>query len=649
MNPILFRRFCLLFIILTTFASIPAAAAEPVRYALLVGINDYRYDNGKSFRDLQGSVNDIQAIKALLIGRYRFAESNIHTLKDRQAKRGAILSAFDRFLIQPSKTGDIAFFYFSGHGSKTVDRDGDETDGFDETLVPHDGRNPAGDIQDITDDEIYRLLQNLSDRGVHTVSIYDSCHSGSVSRSLLQARWIPADTRGNKPPVKNAVINSDDGFSTGLSGNLTNFTSLSASTAMENAYEVKIDGRAYGAFTLALTKSLARLPAGASYRDLQPYLNTFLTEIVVNQHPQMEGAIDRRVFETIPTQTSRAVTVERLNSRKVKLNAGKIGGVTKGSLFEIYRDRNTGSRKKAIIGNAEIETVALDTSTARLISGQISTASAKAVEIRHNFGDRRLMVWTDRSQHPAMLEVEKLLADWHTAKPARTAGQYDVRIYKRDRKIFLDLNDGTPVGAPVWSDDSAALITIKDRLAKLARYRAFVLLANKSSSLGLKLSVEQKPPDRSEWRTARSQTKSGETIIRTGNRIRFKVQNMSTHGQAFYVYVIYLGADYRIQVIYPMKHATDNLLKAGSSVATKDGEAKGLNRRDRIKVIATSRPVNIWGLQQAGVQRSVFQSPLERLLSDVFQNGRYIGDETVPIEDWQTASAVTITRGQPSP
>jgi len=625
------------------------AAADPVRYALLVGVNDYRWDNGKDFKDLQGSINDIQIIRTLLINRYRFLSSNIHTLENRQATRSAILAAFDQFLVGPAKTGDIAFFYFSGHGSKTVDTDGDETDGFDETLVPHDGRHPTGAIRDITDDEIYTLLQKLSNKGVHTINVYDSCHSGSVSRSLLQARWIPADTRGDGSTGETITLNSGDGFGAGLSANLTNFTALSASTAVEKAYEVQIDGKAYGAFTLALTRSLAQLPAGASYRDLQPYLNAFLTENVINQHPQMEGAIDRRVFETIPAQTARVVTAKRLNKRKVKLNTGKINGATKGSLYEIYRQPDDGRQQKIVIGIAEIETVAMDASTARLTGGQMSTASAKAEEVKHSYGDRRLAVWLDRSQHPTMKEFEKILADWNIARPARSAREYDVRIFEDDRKIYLDLNDGTAVGPPIWADDMSAVARIKNNLSKLARYRAFILLSNKNSRLGITLSIEQRQPNQSKWRQARLQNKSGETIIQEGHRIRFKVQNTSAHGQAFYVYVFYLGADFRVRVIYPLKHATDNLLKPGQSVATKDGLVKGRNRRDRIKVIATSRPVNIWSLQQAGIQRNLFQSPLERLLSDAFQNGRYIGDEAVSLADWQTATAVTITRSQSPP
>ena len=108
--------------------SLPTAPADgSTRYALLVGISDYRWDNGRDFKDLQGSINDLQAIRGILINRYQFLPQNIHLLKDNQATRDGVLTAFKKFLIQPSKPDDIVLFYFSGHGSRVVDMDGDES------------------------------------------------------------------------------------------------------------------------------------------------------------------------------------------------------------------------------------------------------------------------------------------------------------------------------------------------------------------------------------------------------------------------------------------------------------------------------------------------------------------------------------------
>jgi len=48
-----------------------------------------------------------------------------------------IIQAY-RDLVKASQPGDAVFCHYSGHGAKLRDDDGDEKDGYDETLVPVD-------------------------------------------------------------------------------------------------------------------------------------------------------------------------------------------------------------------------------------------------------------------------------------------------------------------------------------------------------------------------------------------------------------------------------------------------------------------------------------------------------------------------------
>lgn len=50
-----------------------------------------------------------------------------------------IITAFKN-LVNHSADGDTVFLHFSGHGGKTIDLNGDEDDGYDETLIPVDFR-----------------------------------------------------------------------------------------------------------------------------------------------------------------------------------------------------------------------------------------------------------------------------------------------------------------------------------------------------------------------------------------------------------------------------------------------------------------------------------------------------------------------------
>lgn len=140
--------------------------------ALLVGIDEYQ-----NASTLKGSKQDVKDMWQLLKSVWGFQSHQIRTLTDAQATRNAILNAFDNWLIKGSRRGDRVLFYFSGHGSHTNDRNGDESDGYDEILLPVDFPHTM-----ITDDEINARLQRLKGRQVMVV--IDACHSGTITRSI---------------------------------------------------------------------------------------------------------------------------------------------------------------------------------------------------------------------------------------------------------------------------------------------------------------------------------------------------------------------------------------------------------------------------------------------------------------------------------
>src|SRR5262245_14631583 len=117
--------------IVTARAQDTATRAAGVKRALLIGINDY-----KAVPSLQGSVNDIETMREILLTRWGFAAGNIVMITDQAATRAGILAALDR-LVQQASPDDIVYFHYSGHGSQVEDLNGDERDdGLDETIVP---------------------------------------------------------------------------------------------------------------------------------------------------------------------------------------------------------------------------------------------------------------------------------------------------------------------------------------------------------------------------------------------------------------------------------------------------------------------------------------------------------------------------------
>jgi hypothetical protein len=138
--------------------------------ALMVGIN-YKNTNN----ELRGCINDVNSLKKFLNDKNKVDYSNICTLTDDTSlkpTRNNILEKYKQLLIN-SKEGDILYFTFSGHGSYTIDRNGDELDEKDELLVSIDNRG-------ISDDELKNIAQEYLKDNVTLFVLLDCCHSGTL-------------------------------------------------------------------------------------------------------------------------------------------------------------------------------------------------------------------------------------------------------------------------------------------------------------------------------------------------------------------------------------------------------------------------------------------------------------------------------------
>jgi hypothetical protein len=143
---------------------------------LLIGIDKYT-----GVPSLVGSVHDVQKIRRFAQTYWGYRDDQIKVLLDEQATRNGMLAAIDTWLIRGSQPRDRVLFYYSGHGSQIQDTNGDEEDGYDETLVSVDTRVEQGMYRDmVLDDELQMRFNQLHDRQV--TIIIDSCHSGTATR-----------------------------------------------------------------------------------------------------------------------------------------------------------------------------------------------------------------------------------------------------------------------------------------------------------------------------------------------------------------------------------------------------------------------------------------------------------------------------------
>jgi len=179
--------------------------------AFLVGINDYA-PCGAGGPDLRGCVNDVKdmANTLVILG---FKPRSIRILTDCAATKANILAGL-KWLIDGIVKGDSIVFYYSGHGSQVPDINGDEIDGKDEIICPHD-INFANKVY-ISDDDFRALFKKLP-AGVNLEVILDSCHSGTGTRDAMAFEGLPEESQARvrhlEPPI-------DQGFHLDYSPNL---------------------------------------------------------------------------------------------------------------------------------------------------------------------------------------------------------------------------------------------------------------------------------------------------------------------------------------------------------------------------------------------------------------------------------------------
>ncbi|CAI0547963.1 unnamed protein product, partial [Linum tenue] len=242
----------------------PPPAAHGSKRAVICGIS-YR----KTKHELKGCINDAKCMKYLLINRFKFPESSIVFLTEEETdpyriptKRNMRMALY--WLVQGCKPGDSLLFHFSGHGSQQRNYNGDEVDGYDETLCPTDFETQGM----IVDDEINATIVKPLPAGVKLHAIVDACHSGTV----LDLPFLCRMDRGGKyvwedhRPRSGAWKGTSGGEVVSFSGCDDNQTSADTSV-MPLIYR--------GAMTYSFIQALER-GHGTTYGDM---LNSMRTTI----------------------------------------------------------------------------------------------------------------------------------------------------------------------------------------------------------------------------------------------------------------------------------------------------------------------------------------------------------------------------------
>jgi len=244
--------------------------------ALIVGVEKYR---DPRVPDTPGCEADARAMEQLIQSAYKFTE--VKTLINEEATASNIERLFRSWLIAGSRPGDRVFFFYAGHGSQIADDNGDESDGKDETLAPYDV-DPRSGANIIRDDLFDEMIGRLSGR--RAVLVFDSCHSGTISRGVPKlkdfargggVRYLPTPeqfaeleatpSRGVVAPgyvVKGSagrdLVVEDEFVEPKRFSAMSGAVIISAAGDRQLVYPLLVNGRYRGALSYVLTESLER-------------------------------------------------------------------------------------------------------------------------------------------------------------------------------------------------------------------------------------------------------------------------------------------------------------------------------------------------------------------------------------------------------
>jgi hypothetical protein len=259
------------------------ASGQGTKRALCVGINDYPGTGS----DLNGCVNDAKDWKAALEARGYV----VATLLDGAATRAAIVSKLTQMVVE-AKSGDNLVFTYSGHGSWLPDDDGDEPDGRDEMLCPHD----IGQNQYLMDDTLAEIFGRKAE-GVRLYFVSDSCHSGTVAR-FAPPLFPDAEKLHPRPRFLHpSTFVKDDAelrrirrAASAPRATRQKYPALlfAGCRDVEYSYDAVINGRPNGAFTYVALQALKQDPA--TPQKLMAEVRDHLPTATYPQTPQLYGS-----------------------------------------------------------------------------------------------------------------------------------------------------------------------------------------------------------------------------------------------------------------------------------------------------------------------------------------------------------------------
>jgi len=281
---------------------LPFIGYSQSKRAFLVGISNYSSNqhlaDGKGWNDIHGE-NDVR----LLVPTLKKQGFSIQKLCYREATANNIRKSLTSFS-KKCKSGDIVYLHFSCHGQPFEDYDGDESDGWDEALVPYDALKVymtgkyTGENH-ITDDELNNYLKTIRNRVGPKGFVYvviDACHAGSSYRgdenedSVIIRGTDKGFSKSNKQYAPR--IDKRGKIKVEKSVNMANICIIEACRSYQVNSEIRVDGKYYGSLSYYVNKTLKSIKLDKSISLTEKVAALMNQDIrLVRQNPVVETSL----------------------------------------------------------------------------------------------------------------------------------------------------------------------------------------------------------------------------------------------------------------------------------------------------------------------------------------------------------------------
>jgi hypothetical protein len=534
-------------------------AGAPVTRVLFVGIDDYA---PAVDADLKGAVNDVRLMHRSLSATHRLKLDPLPdgaaceaggaqsiALLNGCATRVAILDRFDR-LVRASAPGDTLVFYFAGHGAQTPLSDGSQASGQSSTLVAADSRTPApggGEVDDILDTVLKARIDEATAHGVQVVTIFDSCNSGTATRSAdVATRFVgPASATDRADPDGWRARTPPPGVARAAR------VHLGAAADGQKALEATTgaDGR-HGRFTRALVEVTAANP-GATYGEILQAVRARVT----GQTPMGEGPLATTPWlgRAVPTD-ARLLTAE-VSADSLLLFDGMLSGVQPGSGFRLHRTVADALAGRAPLGLARVvEVSAQGARLAPVPAGLKPGELVQALEVARGGSDAPLRV---RFEGVDAAEVQAALKGLDGVVAVTEAP--DLKVVRADGALRLVDVDGAAIANLSRLSGANDAVRIGEGLRRAANATALLNLPHRPS--GQRMGRLELTSDCADCRVVRGVDDPAGPMVRAGDRFRLQVESKS--GRPLFPYLFEVTPQFGISRLYPPGGASDQLPAEG--------------------------------------------------------------------------------------